>query len=365
MDIESSIPIIKSLTVKNFTVFADAELKFSKLNVVTGENGAGKTHVLKLLYAGLAVGQSPNGQPIPKKDGKGSDSSGNEPNKDMLASKLTKKLVGIFKPRECKVGRLARRRQGQTRCNVKIEMADGQKSVDFDFGTNAEIVVASCPGAWHNMTSVFLPAHELISIQRGLPWLLGKFDLDFDETWSDTCKLLGAPKLLGRPSEYNRNLSKLLGDTLGGTVVFEKDDRFYLRQSGGKMEMSLVAEGMRKVSTLSYLIDSGQMENIKCLFWDEPEANLNPKIIRTVAKILSHICRSGTQVFVATHSIFLLRELAIIQAEHGEDRYLRYFALEKNGDGVSVRQADDIYDVEPCVALDETNDQVERFMGKL
>ena len=58
--------------------------------------------------------------------------------------------------------------------------------------------------------------------------------------------------------------------------------------------MPLVAEGMRKVSTLSYLIASGQMENINCLFWDEPESNLNPKIICTIAKTISDISQSET-----------------------------------------------------------------------
>lgn len=366
MDIVPSTLSIKSLTVKNFTVFADVELEFSKLNVMIGENGAGKTHILKLLYTALAVGQRPGGQPIPEKDSNGPDPPRNKPSKGILASKLTDKLVGVFKPKEGGVGRLARRRQGHNRCSVKIEMVDGRKSVGFDFSTrSSKVCVTICPDVWYDIPSVFLPTHELISIQRGLPWMVSTFDSDFDETWSDTCKLLGAPTLLGRPKVDIRDLSKQLKDTLGGTVVFEKDDRFYLRQSSGKMEMALVAEGMRKLGTLSHLIDSGQMMNIKCLFWDEPEANLNPKLIHTVATVISNISRSGIQVFVATHSIFLLRELEIIQAQYHEDRYLRYFALEKNEDVVDVHQADDIYGVEPCVALDETNDQAERFLEKV
>ena len=43
--------MIKHLKLKNFTVFKEADLEFSpRLNVIVGENGTGKTHLLKLGY---------------------------------------------------------------------------------------------------------------------------------------------------------------------------------------------------------------------------------------------------------------------------------------------------------------------------
>ncbi|WP_052700400.1 AAA family ATPase [Methylocucumis oryzae] len=43
--------MIDQLAVRNFTVFKEAELRFSPgLNVIIGENGTGKTHLLKLAY---------------------------------------------------------------------------------------------------------------------------------------------------------------------------------------------------------------------------------------------------------------------------------------------------------------------------
>ncbi|WP_310604165.1 AAA family ATPase [Anaerosporobacter sp.] len=44
---------INYIKIKNFTVFKDTEINFSKdINVIIGENGTGKTHLLKLLYGG-------------------------------------------------------------------------------------------------------------------------------------------------------------------------------------------------------------------------------------------------------------------------------------------------------------------------
>ena len=59
------------------------------------------------------------------------------------------------------------------------------------------------------------------------------------------------------------------------------------------MEISLVAEGWRKLATLTRLIDAGRLPDNACLFWDEPESNLNPKLIREVAKAILTICEAG------------------------------------------------------------------------
>ena len=43
---------IRRLELENFTCFTKAEMNFSSgINVFIGENGTGKTHVLKALYA--------------------------------------------------------------------------------------------------------------------------------------------------------------------------------------------------------------------------------------------------------------------------------------------------------------------------
>ena len=48
----SEYPCHDSLRLKNFTAFSDAYLEFMPgVNVFVGENGTGKTHVMKALYA--------------------------------------------------------------------------------------------------------------------------------------------------------------------------------------------------------------------------------------------------------------------------------------------------------------------------
>ena len=75
------------------------------------------------------------------------------------------------------------------------------------------------------------------------------------------------------------------------------------------LELSLLAEGFRKLGLLWLLIRNGTLLEDSVLFWDEPEANLNPKLYRLLMYVLLELQRNGVQVFLATHDYIILKEL--------------------------------------------------------
>ncbi len=76
--------MLKQIRIKNFTVFSDAELSFSSnLNIIIGENSAGKTHLLKLLHS-VITANSNNTQSIARP----------APTKSLLQNSISEKLVG-------------------------------------------------------------------------------------------------------------------------------------------------------------------------------------------------------------------------------------------------------------------------------
>jgi predicted ATPase len=129
------------------------------------------------------------------------------------------------------------------------------------------------------------------------------------------------------------------------------------------MEMPLVAEGLRKLAMVARLISTGSLLDKGYLFWDEPEANLNPRLIKVVARLLLSLSAHGIQVIVATHSLFLLRELEILSYQQkGKKADQRFFALCEIDEGMQVEQGNSIEDLQTLVLLDEEMIQSDRFM---
>ncbi len=344
--------MIRSLDVENFTVFPHATLKFgTHLNVFVGENGAGKTHLLKLAYSVLSTSAEEGRKP-----------QGGAPTKAVLQPRLAEKLVNVFRPEA--LGRLATRKPGRTRCDVEMAFVNAKWDLGFGFATQskADVQLSKAPQVWIDTAPAFLPTRELLTIYPGFISIYENHYLEFEETWRDTCLLLGAPLKRGVKEARVRELLKPLEEAMGGTIDLDKNGRFYLSIESGRMEMPLVAEGLRKLAMLARLVATGALLDKGCLFWDEPEANLNPRIIKRVAKTIVDLGDNGIQVFIATHSLFLLRELEILLGERKVDE-ARFFGLHFGEDGgVHVEQGPTAADVGDMAVLDEELEQTDRYL---
>ena len=345
--------MLKRMTIKNLTVFPAADLQFARqLNVIVGENGAGKTHLLKMAYSVLAASWEEGRKP-----------TSTAPTKAGLQVRLADKLVNVFRPEA--LGRLARRRQGRERCDIALSFDKKELDIDFSFATNSksEVTLEVTPKAWLKVAPAYLPTRELLTIFPNFVSVYEGHYLEFEETWRDTCVLLGKPLQRGPKEKRIRELLEPLEAAMGGTIELDRNGRFYLKNASGRLEMPLVAEGMRKLAMLARLIATGALLDKGYLFWDEPEANLNPKLIRQIARSIVSLSASGIQVFIATHSLFLLRELEILLAsdEHAGIK-TRFFALENTGDGVVVTQGNAVDEVGEIAALDEELAQSDRYM---
>jgi hypothetical protein len=62
---------------------------------------------------------------------------------------------------------------------------------------------------------------------------------------------------------------------------------------------------------LERLVLNGSLTKTGYLFWDEPEANLNPRLVVMVADVLAELARGGVQIFVTTHDFLLARRISV------------------------------------------------------
>lgn len=347
--------MLKSATFRNFTSVPSGKWNFSPgLNVIVGENGLGKSHVLKALYSVLKS-LSPENTPI-------GGSEAEKIGKAQLEKRIADELVGNMRPDS--LGRLVKRQQGRNRAEISIKFSDKSLNTAFGFATNSrtQVDVTQTPASDLGKSPVFIPTRELITL---CPWFVSLFDsysVPFEKTWRDTVLLLGAPSLRGPRETKVREILSPIEFAMGGKVEVDANGRFFLRVNGGRMEAALVAEGLRKFAMLARLISTGILLEQGYLFWDEPETNLNPRLIKVLARVIVELAEQGIQVFMATHSVFLLREISILTSSNSNQT--RYFALAASGDDeVSVlEQGDSVEDLHTLVLLDEELEQSDRYL---
>jgi len=91
--------------------------------------------------------------------------------------------------------------------------------------------------------------------------------------------------------------------------------------------MHLVTKGLRKLAMIARLIATGSLLDKGCLFWDEPESNLNPKIVNQVASTIVSLVQNGIHVFVAPHNLFITLEIHILLRQSDSALDARFFCF--------------------------------------
>lgn len=333
---------IRRLTIQRFTAFEDAIFEFaSGVNVLLGENGTGKSHVLKLLYVlSEAVRRQARGD--------GLDGSG-----PLVTPDFVKELLrSVFLPDE--LGRLVRRTGGgdQT-ARVKLDWTNGawltvevSKQGEVSTGLHGD-----CSGL---QEAVFIPTREMLSIYPGFTAAWLKRESEFDRTYYDLSVRLGLKLLRAPLDESRRRLLEPLEQAIHAKV-HQENGRFYLKyEDGSDVEANLAAEGHRKLAMLAYLIANGSLTANGLLLWDEPEASINPLLARATGGMIFGLARLGLQTFVSTHDYVLASELSLQAGTGPISDATKFFALGRASGrpGVVVEAGERLNDLEHNPILD-------------
>lgn len=303
----------KSLVIENFVAFQQKlEWKHASLNVVIGENDTGKTHLLKLLYA-----MSRSIEDYSKKK------AGPEP-KD-LSELLAQKLRWTFLPPKLELGRLVSRGTGN-RLSVELGWnTDGYFKFGFGRDTVSKIVELQTNGLpeLEGHKATFLPPKEILSIFDAIVATRETVEIaSFDDTYYDLVQDYRQPTTKGNLQDNIKRVFKHLEDvTGGGEVEMEKDGNIVFRRGKEVFNMHQTAEGIKKIGILSRLMRNRRLTPAggSMLFVDEPEVNLHPKAIVLFAEMLHEFAQSGIQVYLTTHSYFLLKRLEQLAREKNAD----------------------------------------------
>jgi predicted ATP-dependent endonuclease of OLD family len=360
--------MITNLELINFTIFEELSIDFSSgINVIIGENGTGKTQLLKAAYA-LAATSAQNKKAVDED----------------IENIFTEKFKRIFMPEEKKIGKLSRCKESKC-SSIKasfLEDKSHDKNIKFDFSTlvkSLKLDVKS-EGDLYGMEPIFIPTKEVLSLYRGLvsnPANKSVFEAIFDETYLDLCSQLSASRMEDHEPRMQSFLEDIV-NRINGQFEFDehsitfnsglykdyakstintdptKDGKKYFEStSEDNLSTHMVAEGFRKLGVLHRLIDNSTLVPKKSgpLFWDEPESNMNPKLMKLIVEILLELSRKEQQIILTTHDYILLKWLDLLSTEHD---HIQYHILYRDDNNKVKSKSVDRYTLIDKNAIDDT-----------
>ncbi|WP_442596646.1 AAA family ATPase [Parapusillimonas sp. JC17] len=379
--------MITSLHLKNFIAFTDLSIDFSPgITIFIGENGTGKTQLLKAILA----------------------LSGSEARKEHADAQLARKLCRLYHPLGEQVGEL--RRAGERGdAMLSATFASGYE-ITVQFSGSATEVKVNASTQGKASPAIFIPTKEVLSLVRGLTAEqrdLPTIERIFDDGYLDLANQLakeGASDLNAKVQHDPRfasivpRLTNLIdGQYLleNGRFVFEagryveKNSAMHSKAQHAQMyqdstewkfvpvskphlSSGMTAEGFRKIGVLQRLLSNGSLNpgTTGPLLWDEPESNLNPKLMKDLVLVLLELARNGQQVILATHDYVLLKWFDLLMNK-GKGDQVRFFSFYRDTStrNVTASKTNDYLLITPNPIDDAfgylINQEIENDMGEL
>ena len=333
------MPLTKA-KFENFTAFKDLEVEFSPgINALIGANGTGKTHLMKACYAACDTVRIP----------------------DLFAHKLLR----VFLPSQRSTERLVHQRYRENPGRIDTHFGDLVLSSSINGPSVSSMSTSDDVAKLPMVLPTFIPVKEMLANAPGFLSLHAAREVHFEEIYPDILLRAYLPPLREPVDDAHRRMLGAVEHVIGGEVKVVGEE-FFLTNEGSDLEFTLLAEGWRKLGLLWLLIRNGNLQNGSVLFWDEPEANLNPKMFKTVMNVLLELQRAGVQVFFATHDYVILKELDLQMTEEDKVAFHSLYR-DKETDEIACHTTDRYLGIHPNAISDAFTElydrEIERSFG--
>ncbi len=343
--------MIEKIKFQRFTAFEDLEIAFSPgINLFLGENATGKTHIMKAVYAACDITKSQAG--------------------------FAEKINNVFFPSGKKIGRLVKRTsvsstgflelsrliEENRRISIRISLSNHTQKPE-------KAKISGSPKLWSEkpIEAAYIPVKDMMANAPGFRSLYEEREIHFEEVYVDIIRKAFLPLLKGPTDKQRKALLKILQHAMDGKVI-QKNEEFFLKSKRGELEFTLLAEGYRKMGLLWLLIQNGTLLHGSVLLWDEPETNLNPRLMEKIVDILIKLQRMGVQIFLATHDYVFLKEFDLQIQESDRILFHSLYRNEKTRE-IEVSSTDRYLNISPN-AIDDTfgslvDREIKKSMGGL
>jgi AAA15 family ATPase/GTPase len=316
--------MFESLTLKNFGTFSEFTwTDHAPVNIIIGENDTGKTYILKSLYClAKSIQEYTHFASAQQKTWK-----------DILADKIYK----VYQPTNDKLGSLVKK--GSDRLSVEAKVWSNNYEFEFGKGTKNTITQGS-EEIFKPLEprSLYIPTKEVLTALNAIASTKNQIG-GFDETYHDLIDAIRIPVQRERSTlslDFQKAL-QAIEPLFDGEVVMRKDE-FILKRGRETYNMAQVAEGIKKLAILITLIRNQSIQKGTILILDEPETSLHPRAIVAFCEMLFYLSQAGVQVYLATHSYFVIKQFELLARKHKQTTQI--CSLVKSEDNIKIEIED-------------------------
>lgn len=329
---------IEELQLKNFGMIEEFYCnQFSNINLIIGENGTGKTFLLKALYSAVkSLEEYKRGDDITS-----------------INDILSEKLRWTFQVE--KLGDLVSKTADE---GLGFQMKMDKLLLNYQFSKSAAskigIVEPIVSGKEGN--SIFIPAKEVLSL---FSVILKSREIDksfgFDDTYYDLAKALRISPSRGKNFAVFADSRKVVGNVIDGKVEYDENSGkwYYKNKKNQKFSIGATSEGVKKIAIMDRLLANGYLNANSIIFIDEIESALHPKAVCQFLDMIDNIANEmGVQVFITSHSYFVIKKLLLIALK--KENTVKCISLNKGKEA----QICDLHDGMPDNSIIDTSIQL-------
>lgn len=155
--------------------------------------------------------------------------------------------------------------------------------------------------------------------------LSSKYALPVEDNLEFTRKLESLSKDLSFIAENHSELLSDFSNIIGGEFhVSRNDDLYFIPKSSKQLKLSMdeSSSSVRSMLDVGFYIRHVAKKG-DLLMIDEPELNLHPENQRKVARLIARLINCGINVFITTHSDYIIKELNTIIMMNSEKPHIQ------------------------------------------
>lgn len=172
-----------------------------------------------------------------------------------------------------------------------------------------------------------------------------------------------------------RDLIEMIKESIGGTFILDEQHNIVFKRLNLSDSNISVSASLHEITSAQqafidllislkfYEINHNVSDVIKntIILFDLPETDLHPKQIRLMANVLFELVNRDVikQLFVTTHSLFLMREFELLNVAQKQRLSTRFISLDNN----QIEQGNDLSDLNNISILDESLAQSDRYLN--